>query len=140
MRTNDLILKTTTTIIAFVILAFSFYLLMAGHNSPGGGFVGGLMTSGAIVLMYISYGFGTMQRILKVNFRTLIPLGMLLAAVTGIVPIFLDQPFLDHTFDYFHLPILGKTELATATIFDLGVYLTVVGVTMTIMLSIANDQ
>lgn len=140
MRSNDLILKTTTTIIAFVMLAFALYLLLAGHNAPGGGFIGGLMTSAAFVLMYISYGFGTMSRVIKLNFRSLIPVGMLIAGLTGIGSFFFDSPFLSHSFGHFHLPLLGDTELATAMLFDTGVFLTVIGVTMTIILSIAEDE
>jgi multicomponent Na+:H+ antiporter subunit B len=140
MRTNDLILKTTTTIIAFVIIAFSLYLFFAGHNSPGGGFIGGLMTSGAFVLMYISYGIESMRKVLKVDFRSLIPIGLTIAVMTGIASFIFDVPFLSHTDEYFDLPIFGESHLATAMLFDLGVYLTVIGVTMTIILSIAEDQ
>ncbi len=140
MRSNDIILKTTTTTIAFVILAFSFYLFLAGHNAPGGGFIGGLMTAGALVLMYISYGMDTMSRIIKVNFRTFVPAGMLTAGLTGMGSFLFDVPFLSHTFGHFKLPLLGDVELATAMLFDLGVYLTVVGITMTIILTIAEDQ
>lgn len=140
MRTNDLILKTTTTIIAFLILAFSFYLFLAGHNAPGGGFIGGLMTSGAFVLMYLTYGFETMDRVIIFNFRTFIPIGLSVAVLTGVGSFFFDVEFLSHTFEHLHhIPLLGDVEVATAMLFDLGVYLTVIGVTMTIILSIAED-
>jgi multicomponent Na+:H+ antiporter subunit B len=140
LRSNDLILKTTSTIIVFVILAFSFNLLLAGHNAPGGGFIGGLMASGAFLLLYISFGFETMSRVLRVNFIYLIAAGLVIAVLTGIGSFLFDVPFLSHTFGYFQLPVLGKTELATAMLFDLGVYLTVIGVTMTIILTIAEDE
>lgn len=139
-RTNDIILRTTTTLIAFILLGFSIYLFFAGHNAPGGGFIGGLMTAAAIILMYMAYGIRAMEKILPINFRYMIPVGLLIAAATGIGGILFNQPFLTQTFAYFQLPILGKTELATALLFDLGVYLGVVGVTMTIILTIANDR
>ncbi len=139
-RTNDIILRTTTTLIAFILFGFSIYLFLAGHNAPGGGFIGGLMTSAAIVLMYMAYGFQSMQKVLPVNYRYLIPVGLLIALTTGMGSFVFGQPFLSHTFAYFHLPVLGRTELATALMFDLGVYITVIGVTMTIILSIANDR
>ncbi|MGI8315190.1 Na(+)/H(+) antiporter subunit B [Halobacillus mangrovi] len=138
-RTNDIILRTTTTLIAFILLGFSIYLFFAGHNKPGGGFIGGLMTSAAFVLMYMAYGFRAMQKILPVTFRYVIPVGLMIALATGIGSFVFGEPFLSQTFAYFQLPILGKTELATALLFDLGVYLTVIGVTMTIILTIAND-
>lgn len=60
---NDLILRTMTQLIAFILLGFSVYLFFAGHNSPGGGFIGGLMTAAAFILMYITYGFVICQSI-----------------------------------------------------------------------------
>ncbi|MGP4059928.1 Na(+)/H(+) antiporter subunit B [Halobacillus litoralis] len=139
-RTNDIILRTTTTLIAFILLGFSIYLFFAGHNAPGGGFIGGLMTAAAIILMYMAYGIKAMEKILPINFRYVIPVGLVIATGTGVGSFIFGQPFLTQTFAYFQLPILGKTELATALLFDLGVYLAVVGVTMTIILTIANDR
>ncbi len=140
MKTNDLILKTTTNIIVFIILAFSFKLFLAGHNMPGGGFIGGLMTSGALILMFLTYGLGPIKRVIRVNFTLLIALGLTIAVATGMGSFIFNQPFLSHTDGYFYLPILGKSHLSTAVLFDVGVYLTVIGVTMTIILSIAEDN
>ncbi|SEB15505.1 multicomponent Na+:H+ antiporter subunit B [Thalassobacillus cyri] len=140
IKTNDLILRTATTLIAFILFAFSIYLFFAGHNKPGGGFIGGLMTSTAIVLMYMAYGMKAVSKIIPINFRVVIPVGLLIAVATGVGSFLFGQPFLSQTFAYFQLPILGKTELATALLFDLGVYLTVIGVTMTIILTIAQDH
>ncbi|WP_077621875.1 Na(+)/H(+) antiporter subunit B [Sediminibacillus massiliensis] len=139
-RTNDLILRTATSLLAFILFGFSIYLFFAGHSSPGGGFIGGLMTAAAIVLMYMAYGYDTMEKVIPVNFRMLTPAGLLIAVTTGIGSFIFGQPFLSHTFTYVHLPVLGEMELATAVLFDLGVYLTVVGITMTIILSIAEDR
>lgn len=116
------------------------YLFFAGHNSPGGGFIGGLMTAAAFILMYITYGFDNMSKVLPINFRAVLTIGLLVATLSGIGAFVFGEPFLTQTFGYFNLPIMGETELATAMIFDLGVYLTVVGVTMTIILTIATDQ
>ncbi|ALX47870.1 Na(+)/H(+) antiporter subunit B [Lentibacillus amyloliquefaciens] len=139
-KPNDLILRTITSLIAFILLGFSIYLLFAGHNSPGGGFVGGLMTSAAIVLMYMAYGITVLEKFLPLNYRKIVPLGLLVATGTGLGSFLFQQPFLSQTFDYFHFPVLGELELATAMLFDLGVYLTVFGVTITIILSIAEDR
>ncbi len=140
MRSNDLILRTTTALIAFILLGFSVYLFFAGHNSPGGGFIGGLMTASAIVLMYMTYGFDVIRKVLPFNYNILIGLGLMTALLTAIGSFAFNQPFLSHTFDHFHIPIFGDVELATAMLFDLGVYLTVIGVTLTIILSIAEDN
>ncbi|WP_208590866.1 Na(+)/H(+) antiporter subunit B [Gracilibacillus suaedae] len=139
-KTNDLILKTMTVLIAFILFGFAVNLFLAGHNEPGGGFVGGLMTAAAIVLMYMAYGEKAVNKVLPVNYRTMIAIGLIIAIATGVGSFLFGQPFLSQTFDYFHFPVFGEVELATALLFDLGVYLTVIGVTMTIVLTISSDR
>ena len=139
-KTNDLVLRTTTSLIAFVLLGFAVYLLFAGHNMPGGGFVGGLVTSGAFILLYMAYGEAMARRIFPINFRILIPIGLSLAALTSAGGIFFGQPFLSHTFGHVRIPLLGDIELATAMLFDMGVYLTVLGVTITIILNVNERE
>ncbi|MFS0672532.1 Na(+)/H(+) antiporter subunit B [Ornithinibacillus sp. 179-J 7C1 HS] len=139
IKPNNLILQTATALIAFILLGFSVYLFFAGHNAPGGGFIGGLVTAAAVVLLYMAYGIDFVNKILPINFRVLIPVGLLVAFLTGLGSFLFDAPFLSHTFGYFEFPIFGEVELATAMLFDLGVYLTVVGVTVTIIINIAND-
>jgi len=139
-KTNDVILQTFTKAIAFIILIFSLYLFFAGHNQPGGGFIGGLMTASALVLLYIAYDIKMVKKMIPFDFKKMIAVGMLTAVATGGGSFLFQKPFLTHAFGYFQLPFLGKTELATAVLFDLGVYLTVVGVTMTIILAIAEDE
>lgn len=139
-KPNDLILRTTSSLIIFIMLGFAVYLLLAGHNSPGGGFVGGLTTSAAIVLMYMAYGEKVVKKIIPINFQFFIPLGLLIATLTGLGALLFNVPFLTHTFGVFHIPFIGEIELATAMLFDLGVYFTVFGSMMTIILTIAEDQ
>ncbi|MFC4387545.1 Na(+)/H(+) antiporter subunit B [Gracilibacillus marinus] len=140
VRTNDLILRTMTVLIAFILFGFSVYIFLSGHNAPGGGFIGGLMTSAGIILMYMAYGYEAVNKILPINYRYLIGIGLLFAIATAIGSFMFGQPFLSHTFDYFHFPIFGEVELATATLFDIGVYFTVIGVALTIVLTISEDQ
>lgn len=140
LRSNDVILKTISKIAIFIILTFSIYLFLAGHNHPGGGFIGGLMTASALVLLAMSQGIKAAQTIIPINYRKLTVVGLAIAILTGIGSFVFDAPFFSHTFGYFQLPLLGETELATAMLFDLGVYLTVVGITMTILLTIGRDK
>jgi multicomponent Na+:H+ antiporter subunit B len=137
---NNLIFKTATVLISFLLLGFSVYLFFSGHNSPGGGFIGGLGTAAALVLMYMAYGFKTVSKVLPINYRILTITGVLIAILTSAGSFVFGQPFLSQTFTYVHVPLIGKMELATATLFDLGVYLTVVGIALTIILSIAQDR
>ncbi len=140
MKTNDIILQTATKVVAFVIILFSIRLFFSGHYYAGGGFVGGLMTSGAIILLMIAYDMKTVKNLLPINFRKVLATGLLIAISTGLIAVFQGDPFLTHYYGYFDLPILGETSLHTATLFDLGVYLVVVGVTLTIIQSIGESE
>ncbi|MCP3740635.1 Na(+)/H(+) antiporter subunit B [Rossellomorea sp. BNER] len=139
-KTNDLILQTITTVVAFIIILFSLSLFFAGHYNPGGGFIGGLMTSGAIVLLLLAYDIKTVTNILPIDYKVLIAVGLLFAVGTGAGALLFNAPFLTHAYQYFHLPLLGKTSLHTAVLFDTGVYLVVIGVTMTIIQTIGESE
>ncbi|PMY01302.1 Na(+)/H(+) antiporter subunit B, partial [Pseudomonas sp. MPR-R5A] len=75
-----------------------------------------------------------------VDFKVLTAVGVLIAVLTGMGGVFFDLPFLTQAFDYFHLPIFGKTELATAVLFDIGVALAVIGTAMVIIMTISEDR
>ncbi|SFF49880.1 multicomponent Na+:H+ antiporter subunit A [Paenibacillus algorifonticola] len=139
-RSNDVILKTIAKLVIFIILTFSLFLFFSGHNEPGGGFIGGLMTAAAFVLLAMAFGMKTIREVIPIDFRKVSAVGILVALLTGIGSFLYDVPFLSHTFGYQNLPLLGHSELATAMLFDLGVYLTVIGITMTIILTIGRDK
>ncbi|EDL63455.1 Na(+)/H(+) antiporter subunit B [Bacillus sp. SG-1] len=140
MKTNDVILQTITTVVSFIIILFSIQLFFAGHYTPGGGFIGGLMTSGALVLLLLAYDIKTVSTILPIDYKMLTAIGLLLAVGTGAGALLFDVPFLTHAYDYFYLPLLGKTSLHTAVIFDTGVYFVVIGITMTIIQTIGVSE
>ncbi|WP_102345511.1 Na(+)/H(+) antiporter subunit B [Bacillus sp. Marseille-P3661] len=140
MRTNDIILQTLAKSFMFVVIAFSFYVFLTGHHHPGGGFIGGLMTSAGIILLLLAFDWKVLKTVIPIDFKILVAIGLLTAVGSGMGSFLFGVPFLTHTFGYFDLPILGKTELATATIFDTGVYLVVVGITMTIIQSIGESE
>ncbi|TQR16446.1 Na(+)/H(+) antiporter subunit B [Psychrobacillus soli] len=140
MKINDVILRTVTRIVVFIILTFGVYLFLSGHNTPGGGFIGGLVLASAIVLLYLSNDIETVQRSLPLDFKLVAAFGVLLATVTGFGSLIFGVPFMSQTFAYFDLPVFGKTELTTVTIFEAGVALAVVGVVVTIILSISEDE
>nr|WP_246628100.1 Na+/H+ antiporter subunit A [Paenibacillus oenotherae] len=140
VRSNDVILKTIAKAAIVIILLFSLYMLNTGHNNPGGGFIGALMAAAALILLAMAYGRRTLRKVIPIDYRVLTALGLSVAILTGIGSFLFDAPFLSHTFGYFDIPLLGTTELATAMLFDLGVYMTVVGMTMTIILTIGRDK
>jgi multicomponent K+:H+ antiporter subunit A len=129
-----LLLTTVARIALPLSLLVSIHLFLRGHNQPGGGFIAGLVTAVALIIQYIASGIGWTQERLSPNMHRVIGSGLLIAALTGMGAWLWGFPFLTGWFDYFHIPLLGEVELASAVLFDLGVYLTVVAVVM-IMLS-----
>ena len=140
MKLNNVIMRTMTQMVFVIIFLFSIHIFLAGHFAPGGGFVGGLLMSCAIVLLLITFDLKTVQTLLPINYMTLTAIGLALALLTACISAFAGEAFFTHYFDYFTLPLLGKTELHTAMLFDTGVYLVVVGVTMIIIQSIGGDE
>jgi multicomponent Na+:H+ antiporter subunit B len=140
VKTNDLILQTATKVVVFIIIMYSLHLFFSGHYTPGGGFIGGLMTSGAIVLLLLAFDLKIVVNSLPIDYIKMTATGLLIALLTGIGSFFFDVPFLTHTYSYVDLPVLGTTSLATAVLFDLGVYLVVIGVTMTIIQTIGETE
>jgi multicomponent K+:H+ antiporter subunit A len=119
-------------------LMISFYIFLRGHNLPGGGFIAGLVTAVAFILQYIAHGSTWISTRLTINYRKIIASGIAIALFTGVGSWFFGRPFMTTWFDYFDIPIIGKIELASALIFDLGVYITVVGATLMILASLGQ--
>ncbi|MFT6153229.1 MAG: multicomponent K+:H+ antiporter subunit A [Bermanella sp.] len=119
-------------------LLVSAYIFLRGHNLPGGGFIAGLITSVALIQQYIAHGVLWIKPRIKIDYQWLIAGGILIATATGLGSWIFDKPFLSTWFDYFHLPWIGKFELASALIFDLGIYLTVVGAVLLILANLGK--
>lgn len=139
MKTNDLILKTLSGIISVAIFLLSLYLYFGGHFNPGGGFVGGLLCTMAIGLAMFTYGIDTITKTLPINYVYLAAIGMLCAIGTAFSGVLTNENFFKHHFTHINFPLIGDVELHTAAIFDLGVYLIVVGVLMTVILAFGKD-
>ncbi|MBB6448798.1 multicomponent Na+:H+ antiporter subunit B [Geomicrobium halophilum] len=139
-KTNNLLFIHVTRVVSFLILAFSIYLFFAGHNDPGGGFIGGLMTASSILLLYLTFDKRKIDEMLPIDYVSLISAGLLIAFGTGFIGLFIGDPYLTQYFDYFTLPWIGEFELATAVLFDVGIYLGVAASALVIILTIAGDQ
>ncbi|HRI82816.1 MAG TPA: MnhB domain-containing protein [Opitutaceae bacterium] len=131
MKTGDsYIFRAVGSFLFFVINVFAVYLLLRGHNLPGGGFIGGLGSALSLIMLSLAFGVREAQKVLRVDPTRLAAIGLLLAVVTGMLPLVVGEPFLRH----FHwkleeLPLLGTLEVGTPLIFDIGIFLVVVGVT-----------
>jgi multicomponent K+:H+ antiporter subunit A len=114
-------------------LLVAVYLFLRGHNLPGGGFIAALVAGTALILQYLSDGSAMAQARTGWRYRTLIGIGILIAALTGTGSLVLGYPFLTSSFTYVSLPVIGTFELATAMLFDLGVFVTVLATVMLIL-------
>ncbi|KML36491.1 Na(+)/H(+) antiporter subunit B [Cytobacillus firmus] len=137
---NDIILHAVIKVAVVIILTFSINLFFSGHHNPGGGFIGGLGFSAALTLLFLAFDIETVRQNIPVDFKVLTAIGVLIAVFTGVGGIVFGAPFLTQAFDYFDIPVFGKTELATAVLFDVGVALAVIGTSMSIILSIGDDH
>lgn len=135
---HSLILSTATRVIFPLMLLFSVFLLLRGHNEPGGGFVGGLVAASAFAMYATAYDVERARRALHVDPRTLIGIGLAAAGGSGLVGLAAGQPFLTGLWFARPLPVIGK--VGTPLLFDVGVYLVVLGVVLTMMFTLAEEM
>ena len=140
---SPLMLRMTASWILPLALVVSFYIFMRGHNLPGGGFIAGLVTSMALVIQYIALGQDRAEHMLKAKsgrlYEIWIGVGLVIAGLSGIGAWFWGRPFLTSAHIYVSPPLLGEMHLASAALFDLGVYITVVGAGM-LLISVLGDS
>jgi multicomponent K+:H+ antiporter subunit A len=132
---HPMMLVVATRMLLPVALLVGIYLFLRGHNQPGGGFIAGLVVAIAFLMQYMASGLAWSQARQKVDHHALIAAGVLIAAATGVGAWFNGRPFLTSDYGYFKLPFIEEFELATAALFDLGVFLTVLGA---VLLSLAS--
>jgi multisubunit Na+/H+ antiporter MnhB subunit len=127
---RSVIVDTSVRVLFLSILVLSLYFLFAGHNQPGGGFVGGLVAGAAIALRYVAGGVDEVRTALRWSAETLLGVGLLVAALTAVAPIVLGHDVLDHAYYETTLGALGDVKVTSALPFDIGVYLVVLGLIM----------
>jgi multicomponent Na+:H+ antiporter subunit B len=145
-RRTTVIARTVTRLVVPITLMTAVALLLQGHNLPGGGFIGAVLTATAFVLVYVMFGaeylaetLGDEGRLVGA-YRVLFAAGLAVALVSGLVPLLLGGAFLTQAvFFVEHLPLYGELEVATALAFDLGVYLTVVGALLVVVAEVGNE-
>ncbi len=122
---NSLILRTVVPMLVGLMIVFSIFVLMRGHNLPGGGFIGGLIAASALALHMIASGSKAVRKALVLHPMSIAGVGLLVAALSGVPSVFMDVPYLT---GLWYLPEgLPIKILATPVMFDVGVYLVVVG-------------
>ena len=128
------VMAALTRLLLPLALMVSIFILLRGHNLPGGGFIAGLVTSVALIMQYLANGVAWTQARLPGRMHPVIGAGLLIATLTGIASWLFGYPFLTSTFSYLYWPVVGKFEVASAMAFDLGVFLVVVGATLMILI------
>jgi multicomponent K+:H+ antiporter subunit A len=128
------VMASLTRLLLPLALLVSIFILLRGHNQPGGGFIAGLITAVALIMQYLANGVAWTQSRMPANMHPLIATGLLLATLTGLGSWLVGHAFLTSSFTYLDWPLLGKFELASAMAFDIGVYLVVIGATLLILI------
>ena len=137
---TSLLLQTTTRYLMPLLLIFSIFLFWRGHNQPGGGFAGGLVAAAAFALLSIAYGAAEARRVLHVEPHVLIGIGLLTALASGVLSLLAGYPFLTGVWGSFQLPGFPPVDLGTPVLFDLGVYLLVIGITLSIIFALEETE
>lgn len=134
---SSIILKTGARYLLPILLLYSVFLLLRGHNLPGGGFVGGLVASIAFILHSFANGTENTLKLSKHKPIQLIPIGLLLAALSMVLPMFFGLPPMTGVWFDYPLPVMGL--IGTSLFFDIGVYLVVIGSVLTILFTISQS-
>ena len=135
---SSLILSNTVKYIIPLLMIFSFFLLLRGHNEPGGGFTGGLVAASAYALYMIANGLNEAKNLLKISPIYLISIGLAIALFSGFVSLFAGKEFMTGMWLENEFPLIGK--IGTPLIFDIGVYLLVLGISVMIIFSLAEEE
>ncbi|MFN3722638.1 MAG: monovalent cation/H+ antiporter subunit A [Paracoccaceae bacterium] len=135
---HPMMLVVATRVMLPIALMVGVFIFLRGHNEPGGGFIAGLIVAIALVMQYMASGFAWTAARQKVDYHALIASGVLIAAATGIGAWFNGMPFLTSAFGYVTIWPLEEFELATALLFDIGVFLTVLGAVMLALASLSR--
>lgn len=134
---NSLVFQTTTRALTPLLLSFSFFMLLRGHNEPGGGFIGGLLAVTAFALYALAFDAAQARRLLRVPPRLLVAVGLLLAMGSGCIAWLAGQPFMLGLWLPFELP--AELKVGTVLMFDVGVYLVVTGASLLVLLTLFEE-
>lgn len=135
---KSIILRVTSKYILPLLLLFSIFILLRGHYLPGGGFVGGLVASVAFVLHSFANSLKETRDLMRIHPGILMPVGLAVSIMSAVFPLLLSMPYM--TGVWYPEPIAVIGSLGTALFFDIGVYLVVVGATLTIIFTISDAE
>jgi multicomponent Na+:H+ antiporter subunit B len=140
MKFDSLILRTMVRYLFPLLLLFSVFIFWRGHNEPGGGFIAGLVASAAYALFSIASGTKEARRVLGIDTRLIMGIGLLMAVLSGLPGLLMGKAFLTGLWGNLTLPGVFDIKLGTPVLFDLGVFLAVTGVTLTIIFALEEVE
>ena len=138
--TRSTIVDFTARLVVQSGLVLSLYFLFAGHNQPGGGFIGGLVAGVTVALSYVAGGLDQVRSLLRVRPWSVIGAGLILATGAAIVPALFGGGPLAQDFATWSVPVLGKVKPTSALVFDTGVYAVVVGMVLMAFEALGEDE
>jgi multisubunit Na+/H+ antiporter MnhB subunit len=133
------IVDVSVRLIFPALIVGSIYLLLAGHNHPGGGFVGGIVAGAAVALRYVAGGVAEVRSLTRARPWTVLGAGLLVATLTALAPLAFGDPVLRSYEAELELPVLGDAKLTTSLVFDVGVYFVVLGLVLMVFESFGDD-
>ena len=134
------ILRVVASVTFPFTVLLTLYFLVSGHNNPGGGFIAGVLMSGAIAFQFLAHGTDGVPKFLKLPYERIVALGFVIAVVAATAPLVVGYPFLTSFHTAVNVPVLGaKMEFALAQLFDFGIFLLVAGGVVTAVLALARD-
>ena len=134
------ILRVVASVTFPFTILLTLYFLVSGHNNPGGGFIAGVLMSGAVAFQFIAHGPEDVPKFLKLPYERIVALGFVIAVAAAAAPLAAGYPFLTSFHATVDVPILGaKMEFALAQLFDFGIFLLVAGGVVTAVLALARD-
>ena len=139
MKSRSLILHTAARFLLPLQLTFSLFLLLRGHDEPGGGFIAGLVAAGAIALYLFAFDVPKTRKLLRTSPHDIFGWGLLIAAFSGIPALLIGKPYLTALWWELEFPF-GDIKLSTPLIFDIGVYLVVIGAVLSIIITLAEAE
>jgi len=135
---ESLILRTTTRFLVGLLFLFSVFVLIRGHNEPGGGFIGGLLAGSALALHALAYGVSAARELLRVDPRSLIAWGGVCLVIAAVASLFTGAEML--TGLWLKQPIPGLGKVSTVLVFDIGVYLAVMGMALLTLFTLGEED
>jgi multisubunit Na+/H+ antiporter MnhB subunit len=134
---TSLLLKAAAMPILWVQFLLSLFLLFRGHNEPGGGFSGGLLAAAAMALYAMAFDVGKARALIRFSPQSVMGFGLAIAAASGVMGLLFNFPYMTGLWALsFDVPVIGKLSLGTPLIFDIGVYFTVMGMTMMVIFAL----